>query len=344
MKAVVIACNTSTAHALDALHAASPVPVIGVIEPGAHAAVTASRGGSPRRHRHGGHHREQRLRPAIQGIRPGARVEQRACPLFVPLVEEGWFEHPAAELIAAEYLAPLREIGVGVAGARVHPLPAAPPAAAAGDGARGAADRQRGSHRGWPRDPLRSRRNRGAERRQPRASLRGERRRGPLPAGRARGSSASGSARPSWWRWTSPAELRSSRRLRPSHRETESVEPGPGIEILPRPADPRDQHGAVGMTHDDEPEPRLPRQQRFRPCLLLRGGPPPLASPRPWHGRPGGAEQVHQPETEVRVQGAVDGGRGRMVDDAGGARRPGGAFRSVRRRESRPPRDGRCRT
>ena len=38
---------------------------------------------------------------AIQRSRPGARVEQQACPLFVPLVEEGWFEHPAAELIAA---------------------------------------------------------------------------------------------------------------------------------------------------------------------------------------------------------------------------------------------------
>jgi glutamate racemase len=51
-------------------------------------------------------------------------VEQRACPLFVPLVEEGWFEHPAAELIAADYLAPLRqaEVDVLVLGCTHYPL------------------------------------------------------------------------------------------------------------------------------------------------------------------------------------------------------------------------------
>jgi glutamate racemase len=51
---------------------------------------------------------------AIQAAKPGAAVEQRACPLFVPLVEEGWFEHPAAELIALEYLQPLRRANVDV--------------------------------------------------------------------------------------------------------------------------------------------------------------------------------------------------------------------------------------
>jgi glutamate racemase len=51
-------------------------------------------------------------------------VEQRACPLFVPLVEEGWFEHPAADLIAREYLAPLTAAGVGslVLGCTHYPL------------------------------------------------------------------------------------------------------------------------------------------------------------------------------------------------------------------------------
>jgi glutamate racemase len=49
---------------------------------------------------------------------------QRACPLFVPLVEEGWFEHPAARLIAAEYMAPLREAEVSalVLGCTHYPL------------------------------------------------------------------------------------------------------------------------------------------------------------------------------------------------------------------------------
>ena len=55
---------------------------------------------------------------------PEARVEQRACPLFVPLVEEGWFEHPAADLIAREYLAPMVDAGVGalVLGCTHYPL------------------------------------------------------------------------------------------------------------------------------------------------------------------------------------------------------------------------------
>ena len=52
------------------------------------------------------------------------RVEQKACPLFVPLVEEGWFDHPAAELIAREYLEPLRAANVDtlVLGCTHYPL------------------------------------------------------------------------------------------------------------------------------------------------------------------------------------------------------------------------------
>ena len=114
VKAVVIACNTSTAHALDALRTASPVPVIGVIEPGARAAVAASRGGPIGVIGTAGTIASNAYERAIHRIRPEARVEQRACPLFVPLVEEGWFEHPAAELIAADYLTPLRAAGTDV--------------------------------------------------------------------------------------------------------------------------------------------------------------------------------------------------------------------------------------
>ena len=114
VKAVVIACNTSTAHALDALRAASPVPVIGVIDPGARAAIAASRGGTIGVIGTAGTIASNAYARAIRAIRPEARVEQRACPLFVPLVEEGWFEHAAAELIAADYLSPLREIGTDV--------------------------------------------------------------------------------------------------------------------------------------------------------------------------------------------------------------------------------------
>jgi glutamate racemase len=124
VKAVVVACNTSTAHALETLQAHSPVPVIGVIEPGACAAAAASLAGAIGVIGTAGTIASNAYARAIQQARSGARVEQKACPLFVPLVEEGWFEHPAAELIAREYLEPLRQAQVDtlVLGCTHYPL------------------------------------------------------------------------------------------------------------------------------------------------------------------------------------------------------------------------------
>jgi glutamate racemase len=124
VKAVVIACNTSTAHALDTLQAESPVPVIGVIEPGARAAAAGTRGGPVGVIGTAGTIASNAYAKAIRRMKPDARVEQRSCPLFVPLVEEGWFEHPAAELIAREYLSPLHAVGVDtlVLGCTHYPL------------------------------------------------------------------------------------------------------------------------------------------------------------------------------------------------------------------------------
>jgi glutamate racemase len=124
VKAVVIACNTSTAHALEALQAASPVPVIGVIDPGARAAVSAMRKGPIGVIGTAGTIASNAYARAIQRALPGAEVEQKACPLFVPLVEEGWFDHAAAELIATEYLAPIKRarVDVLVLGCTHYPL------------------------------------------------------------------------------------------------------------------------------------------------------------------------------------------------------------------------------
>ncbi len=124
VKAVVIACNTSTAHALEALRAESPVPVIGVIEPGARAAVQASDGrvigviGTAGTVASGAYER------AIRQRAPEARVISRACPLFVPLAEEGWLDHEATRLVAEEYLAPVKSAGAGslVLGCTHYPL------------------------------------------------------------------------------------------------------------------------------------------------------------------------------------------------------------------------------
>jgi glutamate racemase len=124
VKAVVIACNTSTAHALEALRAASPVPVIGVIEPGARAAVAAAPRGSIGVIGTAGTIASDAYGRAIRALRPDATVVQQACPLFVPLVEEGWFDHPAADLIAREYLAPLTaaQVSTLVLGCTHYPL------------------------------------------------------------------------------------------------------------------------------------------------------------------------------------------------------------------------------
>lgn len=114
VKAVVVACNTSTAHALDFLRERSPVPVLGVIEPGARAAVAATRGGAIGVIGTAGTIASGAYERAIKQLRPHARVFSQACPLFVPLIEEGWFEHPATELVAREYLEPLEAAGIDV--------------------------------------------------------------------------------------------------------------------------------------------------------------------------------------------------------------------------------------
>lgn len=108
VKAIVIACNTSTAHALDALRAESPVPVLGVIEPGVRAAARIAGSAPVGVIGTAGTIRSKAYERGLKQLLPGAEIVSRACPLFVPLVEEGWLNHPAAELIAEEYLAPVR--------------------------------------------------------------------------------------------------------------------------------------------------------------------------------------------------------------------------------------------
>jgi glutamate racemase len=124
VKAVVIACNTSTAHALRTLQEATPVPVLGVIKPGARAAVAAGDSGPIGVIGTAGTIASGAYNRAIQALAPGIQVVQRACPLFVPFVEEGWFDHPAAELVAAEYLGELRQACVRalVLGCTHYPL------------------------------------------------------------------------------------------------------------------------------------------------------------------------------------------------------------------------------
>lgn len=104
-KMIVVACNTASAVALPVLAAAyAPIPVIGVVEPGAKAAIAASRNGSIAVIATEGTVRGGAYARAIRALNPQAQVVQRACPLFVALAEEGWTSGPVPELAAVQYL------------------------------------------------------------------------------------------------------------------------------------------------------------------------------------------------------------------------------------------------
>ena len=104
VKLVLIACNTASANALPALREASPVPVIGAVEPGAASALAATRNrqigviGTLGTVRSGAYER------ALAALAPGAAVVALACPLLVPLAEEGWTDDEIAHAVARRYL------------------------------------------------------------------------------------------------------------------------------------------------------------------------------------------------------------------------------------------------
>jgi glutamate racemase len=116
IKMLVVACNTASALALPAIREAARVPVIGVIEPGARAAVEASRT-QPLKRRIGVIATEATVQSgayasAIERLDPNAYVIERACPLFVPLAEEGWADTQVVHMVAADYLKEIKEGGV----------------------------------------------------------------------------------------------------------------------------------------------------------------------------------------------------------------------------------------
>lgn len=105
VKLLVVACNTASSVALQALRAAfDPLPVIGVVEPGAAAACSASASGRIAVIATEGTIRGKAYERAILAKRPDADVRSLACPLFVPLAEEGWIDGSLVEAVAARYL------------------------------------------------------------------------------------------------------------------------------------------------------------------------------------------------------------------------------------------------
>lgn len=123
-KAIVVACNTASALALTRLREVFAVPVIGVIEPGARAAVEASRNGvigiigTRATIRSGAYERH------IHAFDSRFRVHARECPLLVPLIEEGWLNDEVTEAVVRRYLSDLlsREVDTIVLGCTHYPL------------------------------------------------------------------------------------------------------------------------------------------------------------------------------------------------------------------------------
>lgn len=124
VKAIVIACNTASALALDAVQNEFDVPIIGVVVPGARAAVEATKNqkvgvvGTDATVQSGVYTK------VIQEMNPGIQVIEKACPLFVPLVEEGFKEHIVTQEIIEYYLESIRstDIDAMILGCTHYPL------------------------------------------------------------------------------------------------------------------------------------------------------------------------------------------------------------------------------
>lgn len=125
VKAVVVACNTASSHALEALREKSPVPVLGVVEPGISALIRESPGNekaaviATRSTVRSGSYEK-----VLETRTPGKRLYARACPLLVPLVEEGMKDKKVTEMVLREYLDEIDREGIShvILGCTHYPL------------------------------------------------------------------------------------------------------------------------------------------------------------------------------------------------------------------------------
>ncbi len=124
IKLLVVACNTASAVALTTLRRNLPVPVVGVIEPGAKRAVEVTRSGIIGVIGTSGTIRSSAYSRAIKRLNPAISVLAKPCPLFVPLAEEGWTDNAVALMTAQLYLEELHEAKVDtlVLGCTHYPL------------------------------------------------------------------------------------------------------------------------------------------------------------------------------------------------------------------------------
>jgi glutamate racemase len=124
VKTLVVACNTATAHALPALRREFDMPIVGVIEPGARAAATATKTKRVGVIGTAGTIKSRAYEKEIRKLLPDVEVTAQACALFVPLVEEGWLDSEVTHAVARNYLASIvsAEVDTLVLGCTHYPL------------------------------------------------------------------------------------------------------------------------------------------------------------------------------------------------------------------------------
>lgn len=124
VKAIVVACNTASAYALDEIEKETDIPMVDVVKPGAKTAVETTRNGQIGVIGTEGTIGSGIYSRYIQDMKPDIRVIGKACPLFVPLVEEGLWQDPVTDEIARRYLGELIDIGIDtlILGCTHYPL------------------------------------------------------------------------------------------------------------------------------------------------------------------------------------------------------------------------------
>ncbi len=124
VKLIVVACNTSSAVALPYLKERLTVPVFGVIEPGSKLSAKITKNGRIGIIGTTATIKSRTYVKKIKRFNSSVRVFTKACPLFVPFIEEGWLEHPVLEEVAHIYLDELRSKGIDtlVLGCTHYPL------------------------------------------------------------------------------------------------------------------------------------------------------------------------------------------------------------------------------
>ena len=124
VKAIVVACNTASAFALETIKPELDIPIIGVVKPGAKVAAQTTQNGKIGVIGTEGTIRSEIYTKTIHRENKDAQVMGRACPLFVPLVEEGWIKDPVTVAVAERYLQPFKESDIDtlILGCTHYPL------------------------------------------------------------------------------------------------------------------------------------------------------------------------------------------------------------------------------